>query len=149
MKSTNNLTHFKSRPHFIMVGAMILALMSCGDEEPTPQQKATALITRSAWKIKTVSVDAVDQTSVYSGLVITFTSNGYTTINGGVIWPATGTWSFKDKSATVITRDDGVEITLQELTDTSLKTAFSWSKTTLGSGRAASVSGQHIFTFSK
>jgi hypothetical protein len=131
---------------FIVV---LTGLMSCKDDDPSPQEKATNLLTSSTWKIKTVSVDATDRTSLYPGLTLTFTATGYTTTNGGVIWPADGTWSFKDQSATVITRSDGLEITIQELSETSLKLAFTWAKTTLGSGRVQSVSGQHVMTFSK
>ena len=50
---------------------------------------------------------------------------------------------------TAIKRDDGLVVTLQEVTDTSLKLALTWTKTTLGSGRIESVSGQHVFSFGK
>jgi len=148
MKKSNKATNILYLlPVVLMV--MLSGLMSCDDDEPTAQETATNLLTSSTWKIKTVSVDATDRTSVYPGLALTFTATGYTTTNGGVIWPASGTWSFKDQTATVITRNDGLEITIQELTETSLKLSFNWTKTTLGSGRVQSVSGLHILTFSK
>ncbi len=147
MKTSNTATNILHLLPLALI-VMLSALISCKDDEPTPQEKATSLLTSSTWKIKTVSVDATDRTSVYPGLTLTFTATGYTTTNGGVIWPATGTWLFKDQTATTITRSDGLEITIQELTETSLKLAFSWTKTTLGSGRVQSVSGLHVLTFS-
>ncbi len=148
MKKSNKATSILYLlPVVLMV--MLSGLMSCDDDEPTAQETATNLLTSAVWKIKTVTVDAVDKSSIYPGLTLTFTATGYTTTNGGAIWPASGTWSFTDQTATVITRNDGLEITIQELTETSLKLAFNWTKTTLGSGREQSLSGQHVLSYSK
>jgi hypothetical protein len=99
--------------------------------------------------MSSVSVDGTDKTSLYKDLSLKFTATGFTSTSGGVIWPASGTWTFTSADATAIKRDDGLEVTLQEVTDTSLKLALTWSKTTIGPGRVESVNGKHVFSFGK
>ena len=94
-------------------------------------------------------MDGADKTDIYGDLSLKFTSSVFTSTNGEALWPASGTWTFTTDDATAIKRDDGLVVTLQEVTDTSLKLALTWSKTTLGSGRIESVSGQHVFSFGK
>ncbi len=133
---------------FIAMAAVMVHLSGCGgDPAPSKQEEVTAKLTAATWEMQDVTVDGTDKTSVYEGLDISFTATGFTTTNGGAIWPATGTWSFTDANATAITRNDGLTVTLLEVTDTSLTLALTWSKTTLGPGRTGSVSGQHVFSF--
>lgn len=133
----------------IMMG--LISLSSCGNNEPSisKEDQVKAKLIASSWSMNSVTVDGTDRSSVYANLKVTFTSSGFTTLNGGVIWPASGTWSFTSADATSITRNDGLVVTLQEVTDTSLKLALTWSKTTLGPGRVESVSGQHVFSFTR
>ena len=133
---------------------LLLLIAGCGGSDPTPtpvskQDEVKAKLTLPTWKMQSVTVDGADKTSLYKDLTLKFTASGFTSTNGGVIWPATGTWSFTTADATAVKRDDGLVVTLQEVTDTSLKLALTWSKTTLGSGRIESVSGQHVFSFGK
>lgn len=138
-------------------GIILLALvsfLSCGGgSDPAPaeteSQKATTLLTSGGWSIQTVLVDGVDKSTIYPSLKVSFTATGFSATNGGLIWPATGTWRFTDDSGKTISRGDGVSITLNEISSTKMIMSFSWSKTTLGSGREASISGQHVFTFGK
>jgi hypothetical protein len=132
-----------------MILTLILVNFSSCEDEPTAQEKTTDLLTTSTWKMQSVTVDGTDQTNVYKGLGLTFTPTSFTSTNGGVVWPASSGWTFTDGGATAIKRDDGLEITLQEITESSLKMALIWSKTTVGPGRINSVSGQHIFSFGK
>ena len=133
---------------------VILALTSCGggggDPTPTPvskQDEVKAKLTSPTWKMQSVTVDGADKTTLYKDLTLKFTASGFTSTNGGAIWPATGTWTFTSTEATAIKRDDGLEVKLQEVTDASLKLGLTWSKTTLG--RVESVSGAHVFSFGK
>ncbi|MFM7487573.1 MAG: hypothetical protein ACKO13_11725, partial [Cytophagales bacterium] len=120
-------------------------------EAPTisKQDQVKAILTASPWKVNTVSVDGMDKTITYKDLGLTFTSTGFTSVSGAAIWPASGTWSFTSAEATAFKRDDGLEVTIQEATDTSLKLALTWNKTTLSSGKVESVSGAHVFSFKK
>jgi hypothetical protein len=130
---------------------LTLLIVSCGgDPEPTAAEKNTELMTASgAWKLQNVLVDGTDKTSVYSGLTIQFTETAFTTTNGGVVWPASGSWSFKDDSGTVINRNDGIEIKLVEVSTSKLVLQLTWTKLTIGPGRVSSLSGSHTFTFGK
>lgn len=124
-------------------------LLSCGGSDPelSEVERKTAIMTKSTWKLNDVLVDGVDQTDVYDGLTIKFSGTGFTTTNGGLVWPATGTWNFKDDLGTTITRSDGVEIEVAEISDVKLVLTFTWDKTTIGPGRIGSLSGAHKFTF--
>ena len=140
----------------ITYASTLIQLSGCsnggGDPTPTPvskQDEIKAKLTAPTWKVKSVTVDGTDKTSVYKDLSLKFSTSGFTSTNGGAVWPASGTWLFTTDDATAVKRDDGVEVKLQEVTDTSLKLALTWSKTTLGPGRIESVSGQHVFSFGK
>ncbi len=142
---------------FILAGVFILLQLSgCGSggTDPQPvtnskQDEVKAKLISPTWKIQSVSVDGTDKTSLYKDLSVKFTATGFTSTSGGAIWPASGTWSFTSDDASAIKRDDGLVVTLQEVTDTSLKLALTWSKTTIGPGRTGSVSGNHLFSFGK
>ncbi|MFM7851412.1 MAG: hypothetical protein ACKO96_05695 [Flammeovirgaceae bacterium] len=128
-------------------------LSHCGNSNDAPtlskQDQVKAILTASPWKVNTVSVDAVDKTITYKDLGLTFTNTGFTSVNGAAIWPASGTWTFTSAEATAFKRDDGLEVTIQEATATSLKLALTWNKITLAPGKVESVSGAHVFSFKK
>ena len=141
-------------------------LSSCGGSEPNPEPTAGDLVlaslATSPWKVKSVTVDGVDKSSMFADLTITFTSNqsldgkpsafsgSFTATNGGVVWPATGTWTITDPTVgSSLSRSDGVTIQLSEASATSIKMSLAWSKNTFGAGRVGSVKGQHVFTMGK
>ncbi len=140
----------------IMSIATLIHLSGCSGAaaDPTPapaskQDEVKAILTSPTWKMQSVTVDGADKTSIYKDLSLKFSASGFTSTNGGAVWPASGTWSFTNADATAVKRDDGLEVKLQEVTASSLKLALTWSKTTLGPGRIESVSGQHVFSFGK
>lgn len=151
MKALNSIS---TRLFFSVLAVVAISLLSnCSSSTDAPalskQDEVKALLTASAWKVNTVSVDGTDRTVTYKDLGLTFTNTSFTSVNGAAIWPASGTWTFTSTAATAFTRDDGLVVTLQEVTATSLKLALTWNKTTLGPGRAESVSGAHVFSFRK
>ncbi|HEY5691306.1 MAG TPA: hypothetical protein VIS49_07620 [Cyclobacteriaceae bacterium] len=125
----------------------LLSISGCNSYEPIIKVQVIKLLTAAPWNLSSVDVDGVDQTSVYNGLIITFSDDTFTSSNGGAVWPATGTWVFTDEQATAFERDDGLIVTIQEITETSLKLALTWNETTVGSGRTGSVSGNNVFSF--
>lgn len=125
----------------------MILFTACSEEEPAPSDAVLSKLKSKTWKISSVQVDGVDQTTLFAGMTLTFTVKDYQVNPANEIWPASGTWQFSDKEGTVIKRNDGMEITVAEITETSLKLSLQWSKNTFGAGRAASVSGQHLFTF--
>lgn len=148
----NYLNRIAAASLLIVMTAALTYLTGCGGSDPAPvsqQEVVKTKLTAATWKMQTVMVGGVDKSSVYQDLTLKFTDTGFTSTNGEAVWPASGTWSFTDANATAIQRDDGLTVTLQEVTDTSLKLALTWNKTTLGPGRVASVSGQHVFSLGK
>ena len=134
-------------------GIIFIALfVSCGKKDPQPTQseaeKATALLS-GAWKLQTVTVDGTDQTDVYKGLTLGFAGTSYTTINGGIVWPASGSWKFTDDTASTIERSDGLKLSLQQISETGLTLGLSWPTTSLNTGRTSSLKGSHTFVFGK
>lgn len=116
--------------------------------EPTEAEKVTTILKSGTWKIFTVTVDDT-QSDLYDNMTLSFTNSGYNTTNAAPVWPASGTWSFTNDSGKILKRDDGVLITIDAVTEDGLVLSLSWSKTTLGKGRTASVNGKHVFVFLK
>lgn len=127
----------------------VISVMSgCGDSGPTaPDTKV--LLTSGTWKINTVTVDGVNQDELFTNFSISFTATSFTSTPGGALWPASGTWAFANSDQKAFTRNDGVEVTLESISETALTLKLTWNKTTLGGGRVASTQGNYIFTFSK
>jgi hypothetical protein len=125
-----------------------MILTCCSKSTPSAEEVTIKKLTASTWMMKTVTVDNVDQTAVYKGLTIKFTSTGFSTTSGGIVWPSSGTWTFNSTDGTTIKRDDGIIVTVLA-SDSSLKLTLNWTKTTLGKGRVSSVSGKNEFTFGK
>lgn len=132
---------------------MIGVISSCKDKvenpKPTLNEEAMEKLTNTTWKLDRVTVDGVNQTAVYSGLTLSFTSTAFNSTNGGVVWPRSGTWAFSNDQATIFKRDDDVDVTIQEQTTQTLRLALVWETNTLKSGRVTSLAGQHVFTFVK
>lgn len=150
MKKLFNTPSIRKIILLLVVASAAVLLVNCKGKDPQPSEQdvVKTKLASSPWTLQSVTVDGVDQTAVYQGLTITFTATTYTTTKGGIVWPASGTWSFTDDTATAIKREDGTEVKV-EATDTSLKLTLTWAKTTLGTGRVESVKGLHVFTFKK
>lgn len=126
---------------------ILVSIPGCSSYEPVIKVQVNKLLTTSPWNMTSVEVGGVDQTVVFTGLIITFSEETFSSSNGGAVWPATGTWVFTDEQATAFERDDGLIVTIQEITETSLTLALTWNETTVGSGRTKGVSGNNVFTF--
>lgn len=145
------MIHSKRLAHLLMLALAFAGLMmlgNCKNDDPLPEtERIGNLLKSGAWQMLNVTVDGVDQTSLYAGLTLTFTTTSYTTTEGGTVWPASGTWTFADETGTKVTRSDGLEITVIEISENSMKLSFTWAKTTLGTGRTSGLSGKHVFSF--
>ncbi|MBK5278145.1 MAG: hypothetical protein JJE09_04700, partial [Bacteroidia bacterium] len=93
---------------------------------------------------------------LYKGLSVTFTAdadgkNGrYNSVNGGVVWPASGTWTFKNADAKAMTRDDGLEITIDAIAEKSMTISFTRTgDTVFEGGRNKAVGGKHVMTMGR
>lgn len=132
----------------ILLSALVLSGCN-GDSSPSATEIITKQLSANKWKISTVLIDDVVQTSLFTNMMLSFTDTNYTTTNGGPVWPTTGTWTFVDNTGKKIKRNDNLEITIIEISDTALKISLTWSKNIFGSGRISSVAGNHVFTFVK
>lgn len=133
-----------------LVVVSLLLVAGCKKDDPQPEtERIQKLLASGTWQVESVLVNETDQTSTFSGLTLSFTPTTYSTTNGDVVWPASGTWAFVDATAKKILRDDDVEITLVEVTSTSLRLSFVNPVTTIGGGRVASIAGEHEFQFTK
>ena len=146
-------TYLSNILHRCLPVLIVLSLAACGSggDDPAPSKKdeVKAILVSTTWKLQSVTVDGTDQTDIYEGMTLKFTSLTYTTTNGMPVWKASGAWTFTNDTATSFQRDDGVEVDILLATENSLKLGLLWDKTTLGSGRLESVAGDHVFTFIK
>ena len=137
---------------FILLLSIVFAFVSlsgCKKDEPSASEVTTNKLISATWKISSVTVNSTDKTSLFTNMTLKFTATNYTTTNGGVVWPASGTWEFVDATAKEVRRNDDLEITIVEATDASLKLSLIWDTGTFGPGRVSSVAGNHVFSFVK
>jgi len=132
----------------------LLTFSFCSDDkppEPTLAEVTTKQLTTSAWKLTSLTIDAVSDDTFFKGLTIAFTATGFTTTKGEPVWPTTGTWAFTDGETTArkIKRGDNIEVIIEEISDTSLTLSMPWTKTTNEGGRSSSIPGKHVFKFGK
>lgn len=133
---------------FLVILFVISGLISCGDSDPAAPD-AKALLTSGTWKINTVTVDGINQDELFADFDISFTPTSFTSTSGGALWPANGTWAFANSDQKLFTRSDGIQVTVENISETELTLRLTWNKTTLGGGRVASIQGNYIFVFSK
>ncbi len=136
-----------NHPIFTTLFLSLLTILSaCDNDDINEAERVKAILIGAAWNVESVFVSGTDQTSVYDGLQINFSESDYTAQNGGSVWTASGTWDFTDETAKSFLRDDGLSVSIVELEQKKLVLELTWDKTTLGSGRMASVDGRHTFT---
>ncbi|MBT1698875.1 hypothetical protein KK083_18420 [Fulvivirgaceae bacterium PWU4] len=117
------------------------------DEGESARARTERLLKSASWKLNKVTVDGVDQTNLYTGMILTAGVGTYTAQNGDPVWPSTGTWKLIDDKT--IDRDNGVTVTIEKLDENVLTLSLVWNKTTYGAGRQQSVSGNHVFEMMK
>jgi hypothetical protein len=129
--------------------AFVMLIASCDPPAPpVPKDVVTDQLKSGSWSVNNVTIDGVSS-STFAGMTLSFTATAYTSTNASPVWPASGTWSFTNDAATSFKRDDGVDVTIDDISETSLTLSLNWNKTTLGPGRTKSVSGKHVFTLKK
>jgi hypothetical protein len=128
----------------------ILSITACSKkDDPTVQDQIRAMLTAGTWKIQTATVGEEDAMDFFDNLHVTFTAEGFSSVNGGPVWPASGSWNFTNDEATHIVRNDGVDITLISVTDNRLECSLYWDELVVGPGRTSAVEGTHTFVFTK
>lgn len=116
-----NALNFGKRMFVVLFGIMMLT--ACGKEDPlTVNQQAFKLLA-GTWELGTIELDGIDQTANYPGFALTFTGTGYTATAGGDLLGA-GTWVWATETGKDISLVEGKDITLVNLTATSLVFTF-------------------------
>ncbi len=152
MKKLLKNRNMKSTLLKVVVSVLALAAISfsgCNGDEPTVQEKTEALLVSAEWNKPVVTVDGVDQSDLYSDFTIKFIKGTYTSAGGGPLWPTTGTWTFKDETASVLILDGNKEVQINEITETALELAVQNDNTTFISGRTQSIKGKNVFKLKK
>ena len=135
---------------FTLIG--IVSLTACGGGDTPapvvdPTQEIIDALTKT-WSVSSVTLDNTDVTTDWNGFTLTFdSSKGYsaTALNAEsiLVWPASGSYSFPNANNTnQILRNDGVEITLSNVTETSATLSF---QITGRNGRTEGLIGQWVF----
>jgi hypothetical protein len=138
-----------NRYFFFIIPLLAIMFIGCDDDELEQDRVRNLLINGGSWNLQSATVDGVNQFDTYSGLVLTFSSTGFSSTNGGVAWPATGSWEFEGGSSSTLVRSDGISVIIETVTQKDLELTFEWDKTTFESGKKRSVSGQHTFVFAR
>jgi hypothetical protein len=149
-----NFRNLLSSLSLLTICAALLVLQACGsknsDPAPTPSDNAKTQLSANSWKAVAVTVDGTtDQTAVFKNFVLTFKDNTFTSTNGGVVWPASGTFTFIGDDGKSFKRNDNIPVTIDALNDTGLILSLTWASTTLGGGRTNSIAGKYTFIFNK
>ena len=136
-----------------LTGVLIVlpfVLTSCkkddGPVEESPQEVAQALL-EGSWNISNGSVilDEVDVSQDYVGFSVTFSDGGFQTTNAGDLFPANGSWSWVGETDNQVTTGNGKEITIIELTTTSI--IFTFQKT--AGNQAFGIPGSYEISMNK
>jgi hypothetical protein len=135
----------KSIINFLVIVIVAIQIISCGSD-PAKESEEIVFLNKlsNAWQVNAVDIDGEDATGAFDGLAITFTDTKTLTVINPVdpIWPATGSFTLVKSGDTFsIDRNDGVIITILELTETSLIMSLNYS----AGSRVSSVSGEYTF----
>jgi hypothetical protein len=130
----------------LLLFLMMLVSQSCSNDTQPKTNRIRSLLSSGEWKLSSVVVDGIDRTQVYADLALTFTETAIIVKNRNEVWPENQTWKFTDDSETFIARSDGLQIRIEEISETALKLSLTWTHTTFGGGRSASIKGVHVFS---
>jgi hypothetical protein len=113
--------------------SLVIACFAGCDEGETQQDRTRAfLVAGGAWNIASVVIDGADQTAAFQNMLLSFSPTDFAATNGGVVWPATGAWTFEEGSSRSIVRDDGLVITIASVGEKNLTLGFQWDETEPG-----------------
>ena len=137
----------------LLVAGSTLFFANCGGgggEESAEDQKRALLVNNSPWTVSSVSVPEGSATDApeWNNFTVSFTNTNMTTSSpatgAGAVWPST-TWSFTSDLNGIV-RGDGVTMSINTLTASSLNVTFTIVDEELGGGRVASLDGEYTFS---
>lgn len=132
---------------FVMAGAIIIGCdENNGSKEKTEEEKQTEKLSKT-WVVDAVEFelgfDTHDRTDEWPSFEVTFTDGAFTTANSSFpdVWPAAGTWSYKEGDLNTIIRGDDVEIAIT-VSDSDLSMSFTYPA---AGGRTDGIEGNWVF----
>lgn len=141
---------------FLAAIGVLLFFANCknggGGDEMTEEEKKTQMLTSKDWTVSDASqVNVPDNSATTADQWVGFTvavTNGAMNTSGHptgaqVVWPS-GSWDFND-DVTRITREDGVQMTINKLTDTEFDVTFTVEQGTELGDRVAALGGEYTF----
>jgi len=144
----------KTRHLYTLLVLLFVVGLACSPDdnaEPTAQELAFEILSGS-WDLTqggSIVVDGQDLSLNYPGFGLSFTNGGYGTTNAEDLFNASGTWTWADDEAQMITLDDGKQITIRSLNETEFVFSFSFS----GSGGQANlvdgIAGSYVISVNK
>lgn len=128
---------------------LIIVMTTCSPSKTNSVERnmIVSRLVANAWVVRSVSVDGVDRTGMYTGLIIQFSATNFQSMNGLPIWPISGTWTFLPGTVNKIVRNDGTAIDIA-FSGSNLTMTMTWPYSSLG-GRTQSIVGVHVFVFGK
>jgi hypothetical protein len=132
----------------LMLGSMLFMQACGGDDEPSAEKVFLEQIAGS-WQISKADFDGKDVTNSFPGMVVTINEDKSFTVTNAVppMWKSSNTFTLTGAGTSFqINRDDGLIITVNQVTDAKLILKFQYDATAMG-GRTNSVSGQFTFEF--
>lgn len=132
--------------NLIIAVFICMLFIECNTSEYSANDLTRRMLINKNWELSIVTVDGITR-NIYSGLVLNFRSSEYTSLNGLKIFPASGTWKFLGDDGKRILRDDGLEITIESISEGQLEISFYWQNSTFIGGRGSELAGLNKLIF--
>jgi hypothetical protein len=132
----------------LMLGSMWL-IQGCGSDVAPSAEKVFLDQIAQSWQISKADFDGKDVTNSFPGMVVTINQDKSFTVTNPVppMWKASNTFTLTEAGTSFqINRDDGLIITVSQVTNSTLILMFQYDATAMG-GRVSSVTGQLTFEF--
>ncbi len=144
------MKNFKITSIALLIGLVVLAGCKPDPVEPSPEEVQTALLI-GTWSTSSVNFQGSADQGDWTGFSLTLTDGGYSTsgVSEGreLVWPSTGTWSYKEGGVSTLVRNDLVEMGVT-VNATDLTLTFTYDEAT-NNGKTNGVDGSWVFTMTK
>jgi hypothetical protein len=132
----------------------MLGISSCKPDPPPPEptrQEIVSKMLNGVWPtLSSVTIEGDDGAELFKGFSLAFSPTTYATTGTTPVWKRSGTWTFANEDATILTRDDGLEVTIENIDDKNLKLVLYWDhETSSDGGRTRSLKGKHEFILAR
>ena len=130
--------------YMLLFTITIILLLNARKHKSNPTQAVIDALNKS-WTANSVTLDNSNVTRDWNGFNLTFNSTkGYTATSLSdesiLVWPANGSYTFPDaNNPHTVLRNDGVQISLTNITETSVTLTF------VVPGRTKGLNGEWVF----